>query len=477
MQAFNPYLPSYEYIPDGEPYVFGDRLYIYGSHDKFNGERFCENDYVFWSAPTDRLFDWRCEGVIYLKTQDPMNADGQCCLYAPDIQLGLDGRYYLYYALDKMCMISVAVGDWPTGPFSFCGHVRYPDGQPMGAAPGDIYQFDPGVFMDDDGRVFLYSGFAPRASWVNGPMLNGRRIEGAYCMELMQDMLTVKAGPTCIVPGPEAVQDTGFDGHAFFEASSMRKIRGRYTFIYSSINSHELCYATSDRPDGGFSFGGTIVSNGDVFLNGRSYDEAVAYMGNNHGSLVEVKGQWYIFYHRQTNRHGFSRQCCAEPVTIQPDGRTGQVEMTSCGLNGGPLTGFGRYGAHIACNLSYKGSAGFYGNGRDYSAHPYLTQTGPDREGEGDQYIANMRDGAMAGFKYFDRWDAGTISVEVRGDAAGTMTIRSDPDGEVLSSIAIRAEGNYREFAGDFKCPDGASALYFRYEGTGALNFRTFRLG
>ena len=45
-QAFNPYLPSYEYVPDGEPHVFGDRLYIYGSHDKFNGKRFCENDYV-----------------------------------------------------------------------------------------------------------------------------------------------------------------------------------------------------------------------------------------------------------------------------------------------------------------------------------------------------------------------------------------------------------------------------------------------
>lgn len=24
-QVFNPYLPSWEYIPDGEPYVFGDR--------------------------------------------------------------------------------------------------------------------------------------------------------------------------------------------------------------------------------------------------------------------------------------------------------------------------------------------------------------------------------------------------------------------------------------------------------------------
>ena len=52
-QAFNPYLPSWEYIPDGEPYVFDGRVYIYGSHDRFNGHAYCLNDYVTWSAPVD----------------------------------------------------------------------------------------------------------------------------------------------------------------------------------------------------------------------------------------------------------------------------------------------------------------------------------------------------------------------------------------------------------------------------------------
>ena len=45
-QVFNPYLPSYEYVPDGEPRVFGNRLYVFGSHDRFNGKAFCMNDYV-----------------------------------------------------------------------------------------------------------------------------------------------------------------------------------------------------------------------------------------------------------------------------------------------------------------------------------------------------------------------------------------------------------------------------------------------
>ena len=96
MQAFNPYLPGCEYIPDGEPHVFNGRVYIYGSHDRFNGHVFCLNDYVCWSAPVDNLADWRYEGVIYQKTDDPDNREGKACLYAPDVTVGPDGRYYLY---------------------------------------------------------------------------------------------------------------------------------------------------------------------------------------------------------------------------------------------------------------------------------------------------------------------------------------------------------------------------------------------
>lgn len=72
-QAFNPYLPSYEYIPDGEPHVFGNRVYIYGSHDRFDGAGFCLNDYVCYSADVHDLSDWKYEGVILRKDQDPRN--------------------------------------------------------------------------------------------------------------------------------------------------------------------------------------------------------------------------------------------------------------------------------------------------------------------------------------------------------------------------------------------------------------------
>ena len=50
-QVINPYLPNWEYVPDGEPHVFGDRVYVYGSHDFFGGDVYCMGDYVGWSAP------------------------------------------------------------------------------------------------------------------------------------------------------------------------------------------------------------------------------------------------------------------------------------------------------------------------------------------------------------------------------------------------------------------------------------------
>ena len=70
-QIYNPYLPLENYIPDGEPHVFGDRLYVYGSHDEENGTEFCVLDYECFSTPVDDLSDWRSEGIIYRAEQDP----------------------------------------------------------------------------------------------------------------------------------------------------------------------------------------------------------------------------------------------------------------------------------------------------------------------------------------------------------------------------------------------------------------------
>ena len=310
-QAVNPYLPSWEYIPDGEPHVFNGRVYVYGSHDRFNAPIFCVNDYVCWSAPVEDLSEWRYEGVIYRKKQDPKNPLGYHLLFAPDVCQGPDGRYYLYYAFDFLGIMSVAVCDTPAGEYKFLGHIHYADGTLWGRRRGDQLPFDPGVLVDDDGRVWLYSGFynAVPAILTGGHKL---RCDGGTVLELEKDMVTIKTEPRVIFPkkGPGA-----FQGHEFFEASSIRKEGKTYIFVYSSRHNHELCYATSQSPDRDFSYGGTLVSQGDIFLDSNlSEKHAANYLGNTHGGLLKLEDKWYVFYHRQTNRHSYSRQACAEKL-------------------------------------------------------------------------------------------------------------------------------------------------------------------
>lgn len=478
-QAFNPYLPSWEYVPDGEPRIFGDRLYVYGSHDRFNGAGFCLNDYVCWSAPLDDLGNWKFEGVIYRAAQDPRNANGKMNMNAPDVVRGLDGKYYLYYQLAILTCTSVAVSDRPEGPYEFYGYVEK-EGTPYGEKKGEPFCFDPGVLVDDDGRVWLYVGFSPAPGLMKLVMgARGNVIEGGYCVELAQDMKTVISEPTLVIPGPSAAKGTAYDGHGFYEASSPRKINGKYYLTYSSILSHELCYAVSDYPDRDYRYGGTLVSIGDVGLNGRR--EPLNYTGNTHGGMVEMDGQWYIFYHRQTNKQKCARQGCAEKITILPDGSIPQAEITSCGLNPAPLRGRGEYEARIACNLWAKGGKTFaylktFEKDKK-KLHPYFTQSGEDREGDGDQYIANMRDGATAGYKYFDFDGLNTVTVSLRGQGEGQMEVRLRPDEAPIALFSVHPGAAWKQFTGTVNTPvSGKQALYFTYSGEGYVDFNSFTL-
>jgi len=257
-QCFNPFLPSWEYIPDGEPHVFGDRVYIYGSHDRFNGCVFCLNDYVCWSAPVNDLSDWKYEGVIFEKTQDPLNKGGEMCLYAPDVTRGPDGRYYLYYVLDRDCVVSVAVCDTPAGKYEFYGYVKYPDGTKLGEREGDEAQFDPGVLTEGD-VTYLYTGFCGHTQADR---------TGAMATVLEADMLTIKEPPVIIVPGCYYGKGTAYEGFQYFEAASIRKIKDTYYFIYSASPMNALCYATSKHPTKDFVYGGVIISNCDIGIDG-----------------------------------------------------------------------------------------------------------------------------------------------------------------------------------------------------------------
>jgi len=467
-QGLNPYLPPWEYIPDGEPHVYGDRVYVYGSHDRFNGYAFCLNDYVCWSAPVDDLADWKYEGVIYKRTDDPKNADGDMCLYAPDVAKGSDGRYYLYYVLDKQQIVSVAVSDMPAGPYKYYGDVCYPDGIPLGNKSGDEPQFDPAVWVEGD-EVYLYTGFC---------MIGDATRTGARVTSLKTDMITVKEGPKTIVPSDTYSQGTGFEGHEFFEASSLRKVGDLYYFIYSSVQFHELCYATSQSPFQGFEFRGTIVSNNDSYIDSyKPADTAMYYGGNNHGSMIKIKDSWYVFYHRHTNGTCFSRQGCIEPIQILEDGRIPQVEMTSSGANGGPLIGKGEYPAYLACNLLLADEEFTLLEPGEWAdcRFPKITQEGRDGDEE-PGYIANMKLGAIAGFKYFTCKGVKKISIRTRGGYGGAFELMTTWNGPSLGSIPVTATNEWKEHSANISIPDGIHALYFKYTGWGSVSFASFSL-
>lgn len=468
-QVFNPYLPLYEYVPDGEPRVFGERLYLYGSHDQAGADQFCVNDYVVWSAPLDDLSDWNYEGISYTYAQTASDLEEAGNLAAPDCVRGSDGRYYLYYNRGARNACEVAVSDMPQGPFTYLGNVAFPDG-----SEPDSKLFDPGVLIDEDGRIYLYTGFVPtpESIWIN--------VAGRYSLvfELEADMHTIKKGPKELLPGCLAAKGTEFEGHGFYEASSPRNINGTYYVVYSSEQSHDLCYAVSDKPMGDYRYGGILVSNADLGLNGNKVPRAP--YGNTHGGLVCIGSQWYIFYHRQTHGIECCRQGCAEAIVLDAKGAFHQAEITSCGLNGGPLEGLGTYNASYACNLMHetigKERLSIRSCVRGQQPHFFEEMTDDD-ETCALHYIANMQNGTTAGFKFFHLGRATRIQVRLSALQNGILAVYLDQAcTKKAAVIRFTATETWEDFAEDFCAPDKILPLFFRMESVGSLDWMSFTL-
>ena len=470
--ALNPYLPEYEYIPDGEPHVFGDRIYIYGSHDHFDGKVFCMGDYVSYSASVKDLTKWRFEGVIYSRTADPRMADGTHYLWAPDVVRGKDGRYYLYYCPDdKIRSIGVAVCDTPAVNYEFLGIVQDQDGGYLGERPEDTIAFDPGVFIDDDGEIYLYCGNGPRTKRDIG-----KEPKASVVVKLCDDMVTMKEEPRKLLPTLGEGEGTGYEGHEFFEASSIRKIGETYYLVYSPVTLHQLCYATSKYPDRGYRFGGVLVSNADLFEEDPASKMQNTY-GNNHGSIEIIDGQYYIFYHRPTHRSMYSRQGLAEKITLRPDGSFEQAHMTSQGVNPGPLPAKGVYPASCVSLLHGKKAPAIAHPLAMGKRHPYLTQDGPDFPIETmpedavppRQFITCGKSGTAACFRYFDITEPANIAVKLRGNMKGTIHVRTSETGPDCGTIPVRPVEGWKVFRGDVAVPVGVQEIWFVFEGRGRL--------
>lgn len=404
----NPYLPCWEYIPDGEPRVFGERIYVYGSHDRKDSIDFCDYKLKVWSAPLSDPNKWVCHGDIF-RTKDGSDSTSDVdwtdqLLFAPDV-VERAGRYYLYaYIVNaKGC---VAVADRPEGPFKLLSRYEYdiPNHYDNGTF------IDPGVLVDDDGRVYIYCGY-----------------QGSYMCELKDNMYEVVPGSYKLDIIPTA------EPHRFFEACSPRKINGTYYLIYSPQRGSCLDYATSDSPAGPFIYRGTIIDNGIDFPG-----------GNDHGSVCCINGQWYIFYHRMTNGTIMSRRGCVERIEILPDGTIPQVEMTSLGFEES-LNPYQVTPAETACVL--KGGC-------------YITETNVF-----ERPVTNITDGCVMGWKYFDfgeDFSSKTMQVrlKVRGcGSRGRIRILLDGEnGEDLGTVEFSEDGGV--IGGRIKAASGRHSVF-----------------
>ena len=446
VNAQNPYLPLWEHLPDGEPRVFDDpdnpghqRAYIIGSHD-VHYDKYCGNDVRMWSAPVEDLTQWRDEGPIF-----SWYVNGQWdTMYAPDLVCTTDRQtgkktYWLYpHSRGWGRIAMVCKGDRPNGPFTPVNLTE--DG--TRCVEGSLIDFDPSVFIEpvnnkkdkdyDKGyRAYVFYGF-----------------QHSTACELDQEtMYSKRPGTELIDPFiPASSRDgklldkEGSDYKAlykgqnpldfnFFEASSIRQVGNKYVMVFSGYSGKEygldntnsaLRYAYGDSPLGPWRSGGVLVDSRGVVPNEDGSKLITTNAGHNtHGSLQEINGQWYVFYHRPPRGFGNARQAMVAPVKIEwdkkPVAKGGQVRITGYD----PFTKNNEWTAKATDGNEYTGaevtSEGFqifglppYGY---YSAGIACYWTGPNA----NQYLqdnhdvwsnsmdlAGLQNGSVIGFKYFN---------------------------------------------------------------------------
>jgi beta-xylosidase len=363
--AQNPISPPGVYIADPSAHVWADeKLYIYGSNDE------SKTYYCSWThhvLSTSDLETWKLTRDVFASKgendQVPYNDN---LLYAPDCQYK-NGTYFMYYCQPDNDAEGVATSKSPVGPFTN-GKKIYTKG---------INEIDPCVFIDDDGQAYyIWGQFTAKMA------------------KLKPDMTEIDS--TTIIDNVVTEKE-----HFFHEGGYMVKRNGIYYFIYSHMGRLNtpscIGYATSKSPMGPFKYRGVIVDN-----NGCDPKN-----WNNHGSIVQFKGKWYVFYHRATHNSYIMRKACVEPIFFNEDGSINEVEMTSQGASG-PLKAESKIEAEWACLL--------FGG-------VYIDEFSPNEE-----MLSEMKTDNRVIYKYID-FPSGIKAIEIKlkpGSKAGKIELVMD---------------------------------------------------
>ncbi len=443
--AQNPYLPLWEHLPDGEPRVFEDpdhpgklRAYIIGSHDT-HYDRYCGNDVRMWSAPVEDLSQWRDEGPIFT-----WFVNGQWdTMYAPDLVETVDratGKktYWLYpHSRGWRRIGTVCKGERPTGPFTPVNLSA--DG--THCLDGSLIDFDPSVFVEPvknkkdadfmtGYRAYVFYGFQHSTACELDPQTMYSKRPGT---ELIDPFIPASSRDGKLLDKEGSVYKALYKGQNpldfnFFEASSIRQVGNKYVMVFSGYSGKEyglgntnsaLRYAYGDTPLGPWRSGGVLVDSRGVVLGEDGTHLITTNAGHNtHGSLQEINGQWYVFYHRPPRGFGNARQAMVAPVKIEwdkkPVAKGGQVRITGYD----PYTKDNTWTAKASDGTAYTGaevtSEGFQIFGLPpynyYSAGIACFMAGPNANNwmqdnhdvwRNSMDLAGVQNGGIVGFKYF----------------------------------------------------------------------------
>ncbi|MBQ8656427.1 MAG: hypothetical protein IJ527_05185 [Prevotella sp.] len=383
VSAQNPYLPLWEHLPDGEPRVFEDpdhpgkfRAYIVGSHDTHYTE-YCGSDIRMWSAPVEDLTQWRDEGPIFT-----WFVDGQWdTMFAPDLVETVDkttGKktYWRYpHSRGWQRVPMVCKGDRPNGPFVPVNLTA--DGRRC--VEGSLIDFDPSVFIepvtnkkDPDFnrgfRAYVFYGFQHSTACELDQNTMYSKREGT---ELIDPFIPASSHDGKLLDKEGSEYKALYEGQNpldfnFFEASSIRQVGNKYVMVFSGYSGKEyglgntnsaLRYAFGDSPLGPWRSGGVLVdSRGVVPSEDGSHLITTNAAHNTHGSIQEINGQWYVFYHRPPRGFGYARQAMVAPVKItwdkKPVAKGGVVKITAYD----PYTKNNEWTAKAADGMEYTGA-------------------------------------------------------------------------------------------------------------------------
>jgi len=306
LTAQNPVIRN-QFSADPTARVFNNKVYLYPSHDIKPpvGQRqdwFCMEDYHVFSS--ENLTDWTDHGMIVTQNKVPWVRPNSYSMWAPDC-VYRNGKYYFYFPSSPNAgggfAVGVAIADSPEGPF-------IPEPEPIKGING----IDPCVLQASDGNAYIF--------WGNG-----------MCAKLKENMKELAddnpkstrkfgdrefemVGVNCL----QGLPNRQAEGPFAFEYN------GNYylTYPYVREKTEVLGYAMSKNPMGPYEYKGLIMAE---HANG---------CWTNHHSIINYKGQWYLFYHHNdfSPSDDKRRSVCIDKLTFNADGTIQEVKPTMRGV-------------------------------------------------------------------------------------------------------------------------------------------------